>query len=175
MMQTEREYAEAMFALAAESGESDEYLRALTDIRRILLENPEYIEFLASPAIPLTERCAAIDEAFGACPEHVPSFLKVLCENGRVKGVCECIDEFEKLVKAAKNTVNAVVISVIELDENQKEKLQKKLEKVTGKSVCITYKVDASLIGGIRVELDGVTYDGSIKARLDEVKDVITG
>lgn len=173
-MQTEREYAEAMFAIASECGECEEYLGALTDIRKILSEAPEYIEFLASPAIALTERCAAIDEAFGSCPEHIPSFLKILCENGRIKGVLECIDEFEKLVNAAKNTVSAVVVSVIELDGEQKEKLQKKLEKVTKKSVCTTYKVDSTLIGGIRVELDGVTYDGSIKSRLDEVKDVIT-
>ena len=174
MMQTEREYAEAMFALAAECDMTDTYLEALTAIRAILKENPEYIEFLASPAIPLTERCTAIDEAFGSCPEHIPSFLKILAENGRAKGVCECIDEFEKLVTASKNTVTAVVISAMELDGDQKAKLVKKLEKVTGKSVCATYKLDKSLIGGIRVELDGVTYDGSIKARLDEVKDVIT-
>ena len=174
MMQTEREYAEAMFALATECGEADAYLEALNAIRVVLKENPEYIEFLASPAISLTERCAAIDEAFGSCPEYIPSFLKILTENGRAKGVCECIDEFEKLVAASKNTVTAVVISATELDGDQKARLQKKLEKVTGKSVCATYKLDVSLIGGIRVELDGVTYDGSVKARLDEVKDVIT-
>ena len=52
-MQTEREYAEAMFAIASECGECEEYLGALTDIRKILSEAPEYIEFLASPAIAL--------------------------------------------------------------------------------------------------------------------------
>ena len=168
MMQTEREYAEAMFALAAESGESEIYLDALTAVRGVLLENPEYVDFLSSPAIPLAERCAAIDEAFGSCPEHVPSFLKILCENSRVKNVCECIDEFEKLVLLARNIVTATVYSVVELDKEQKERL-------VGKSVEIEYKIDAALLGGIRVELDGVTFDGSIKGRLDEVKEVIIG
>ncbi|MBR5012118.1 MAG: ATP synthase F1 subunit delta [Clostridia bacterium] len=175
MMQTEREYAEAMFALAAESGESEIYLDALTAVRGVLLENPEYVDFLSSPAIPLAERCAAIDEAFGSCPEHVPSFLKILCENSRVKNVCECIDEFEKLVLLARNIVTATVYSVVELDKEQKERLVAKLERVTGKSVEIEYKIDAALLGGIRVELDGVTFDGSIKGRLDEVKEVIIG
>ena len=175
MMQTELEYAEAMFALAAESGESEIYLDALTAVRDILRENSEYVDFLSSPAIPLAERCAAIDEAFGTCPEHVPSFLKILCENSRVKNVCECIDEFEKLVMTARNIVTATVYSVVELDGAQKEKLVAKLERVTGKNVEAEYKIDSSISGGIRVELDGVTFDGSIRGRLDEVKEVIIG
>ena len=174
-MQTEREYAEAMFSLAAESGESEIYLDALTEVRGLLLENPEYVEFLSSPAIPLAERCAAIDEAFCKYPEHVPSFLKILCENSRVKNVCECIDEFEKLVLSARNVVTATVYSVVELDGAQKQKLVAKLEKVTGKSVEAVYRLDSTLLGGIRVELDGVAYDSSIKGRLDEVKEVIIG
>ena len=175
MMQTEREYAEAMFSLAAESGESEIYLDALTEVRGVLRENPEYVDFLSSPAIPLAERCAAIDEAFSKCPEHVPSFLKILCENARIKNVCECIDEFEKLVLSARNIATATVYSVVELDSAQKARLVAKLEKVTGKGIEAVYKLDSTLLGGIRIELDGVAYDSSIRGRLDEVKEVIIG
>ena len=50
-----------------------------------------------------------------------------------------------------------------------------KLEKVTGKKVNAFYFVDESLIGGLRIELDGKLYDGTVKKRLSEVKDVIIG
>lgn len=175
MMQTEREYAEALFALAAEQNESEIYLDALATVRALMQENPEYIEFLASPAIPFAERCDAIDEAFSSCPEYVTSFLKILCENSRIRNVCECIDEFEKLVLSMAGRVSATVYSVIELDSQQKEKLVKKLEKVTGKGIDAIYKVDSSLIGGMRIVLDGVTYDDSLRHRLSEVKEVIIG
>ncbi len=174
MMQTEREYAEAMFSLCAECGESEKYLEALIEVRTLMRENPEYTEFLASPAIPLAERCAAIDEAFGKYPLYVASFLKILCENSRVRGVIECIDEFEKLVINAKNRATATVYSAVELDSEQRKRLEEKLSRVSGKGIDATYTVDKSLIGGIRVELDGVTYDGSVKHRLGEVKEVIT-
>ena len=175
MMNTEREYAEAMFALAAECGKSDEYLASLCEIRTLLRENPLYIEFLSSPAIPQSERCGAIDEAFGSYDEHICSFLKILCENSRVRNVCECIDEFEKLVLASKSRASGTVYSVVELDEAQKQRLCQKLEKTTGKSVDMTYIVDPSLLGGLRIELEDKTYDGSIRHRLGEVKEVIIG
>ena len=81
MIQTEREYAEALFSVALEENSAEEYLEALLTVRQVIGENPEYIEFLASPAIPMSERAVAIDEAFGSMPEYVVSFIKLLCEN----------------------------------------------------------------------------------------------
>ena len=86
MMQTEREYAEALFSLAAEENSVAEYLDALLTVKELVAENPDYIELLASPAIPMSERLAAIDEAFdGRMPEYVVSFIRLLCENGRIR------------------------------------------------------------------------------------------
>ncbi len=175
MMQIEREYAEALFMLAQESGEPQAYNEALDVVYSVLHENPDYVEFLASPAIPLAERCAAIDEAFKNAPEHVVSFMKLLCENSHAKSICECIDEYRKLVLAASGSVVATVTSAVELSNEQKEKLIVKLEKITGKKVNAEYFIDTSLIGGVRIELDGKLYDGSVKQRLSEVKDVIIG
>lgn len=175
MMQTEREYAEALFMLSEESGKREEYSSSLETVRTLMRENPEYLELLASPAIPLSERCAAIDEAFGTMPEDIVSFLKILCENSHVRTVCECIDEFFKLVMEASRRVLATVTSAVELSNEQKRALCAKLEKVSGKSVDAVYTVDKNLIGGLKIEFDGKTFDGSVKQHLGKVKDVIIG
>ena len=44
-----------------------------------------------------------------------------------------------------------------------------------GKNVRAVYIIDESLIGGVKIEVEGKTFDGSIKHRLSEVKDVIIG
>ena len=76
MIQTEREYAEALFTLAVEENSCEEYLDSLGTIKNIFEENPDYIEFLNSPAIALSERLASIDEAFDErMPQYVVSFL----------------------------------------------------------------------------------------------------
>lgn len=175
-MQTHREYAEALFMLAVEENSVEEYTSALALVDSLVKENPEYIEFLASPAFSLDERVQAIDEAFGAAvPENVVSFLKILCESSRIRSLEDCIEEFKKLIMALSETSVATVYSAIPLSEEQKQGICAKLSKITGKSIEATYIIDKSLIGGLKIDVDGKTFDGSIKHRLNEVKDVIIG
>ncbi len=175
-MQTEREYATALFTLTAEENCTEAYVRYMKTIRDILTENEEYVEFLSSPAVSLEERAAAIDEAFGdGFPEYALSFLKVLCENGRMKSVFGCIDEFISLSMSVADRTSAVVYSAVELTEQQKKAVVSKLEKITKKQVETQYVIDESLIGGMKIEVDGKTFDGSVRHRLREVKDVIMG
>lgn len=174
MARTNREYAEALFMLALEDNQVDEYSKALGLVKSTIEESPEYIDFLVSPAVPILERLAAIDEAFeGAVPEHVLSFLKILCEGRQAFLLAGCIKEFEKLVQASSNRTTAVVHSVIELTGDQKAALSKKLEKISGKQTDLICLIDPSLIGGIRVEIDGKIFDGSIKQRLHEISQSI--
>ena len=174
MIQTEREYAVALFSLAEDSQTASEYLNSLETVKALFEENPDYIEFLASPAIELSERIDSIEEAFGrALPEYVVSFLKLLCENGRIRTVFDCIEEFSVLVMTHTNRTKAEISSAVALSEKQKDEICKKLEKLTGKSIDPVYIIDESLIGGVKIDVDGKTYDGSIRHRLGEIKDVM--
>ncbi len=174
MMQTEREYAEALFALAIEEQAVDAYRQSLDTVKQLFAENPEYAEFLASPAIPLSERLQAIDEAFeGRVPDYVLSFLKVICENGRVRTLAGCIDEFSKFAISYSDTAVATIYSAVALSDRQKEGICQKLRSLTHKHIDPIYLVDHSLIGGLKIEVDGKTFDGSIKHRLGEIKDVM--
>ncbi len=174
MVQTEREYAEALFAVAAEENSAEEYLQALMTVKQLLRENPDYIELLSSPAIPLSERLGAIEEAFGkSMPEYVVSFLKLLCENGKFRYIFGCVDEYSSLAAVFSNRTDAVIYSAVPLSEEQKKGVCAKLEKLTGKSIDPEYIIDESLIGGLKIEVDGRTVDGSIKRRLGEMKDVM--
>ena len=64
MRQTDREYAEALFSLCVEEDMCETALADMRTVRELILENPEYSLLLASPAIPLSERLSAIDDAF---------------------------------------------------------------------------------------------------------------
>lgn len=175
-MQTEREYATALFTLTAEENSTETYVDHMKAIREILRENEEYVEFLSSPAVSLEERAASIDEAFGSFfPEYALSFLKVLCENGRMKSVYGCIDEFISLAMSVSDRTTAVVYSAVELSDEQKNAVISKLEKITKKQIEAQYITDESLIGGMKIEVDGKTFDGSVRHRLGEVKEVIMG
>lgn len=48
--------------------------------------------------------------------------------------------------------------------------MQEKLAAVTGKQVELTCEVDPSLISGIRLQMNGEQFDGSVRRRLDNLK-----
>lgn len=173
MIQTEREYAQALYTIAVEENAVDEYRLSLEEMNSIIADEPDYIEFLASPAVPLSERLDCIDKAFAQMPEYTVSFVKVLCENGRIRTLGACIEEFLALSMEFSNRTFAEIYSAVPLDETQKAALCKKLEKLTGKTVSPIYYTDKSLIGGLKIEVDGKTFDGTVRHRLSEIKDVM--
>ena len=175
MTETIKEYSEALFIIAEEAGKIEEFSQTLSQIREVFMGNHDYIQYLSSPAIPLSERLSAIDEAFSAqTEEDIVSFMKLLCEHGRIIGILECIDEFSFLKMQRENRVSAKIISAVPLSEEQKTALCQKLETKTGKNVDATYVVDESVLGGIKVEMEGMTLDGSTKKRLNDIKGVIS-
>jgi F-type H+-transporting ATPase subunit delta len=171
MTQTNKEYATALFSLATENNAVDEYEKSLIEIGEFFKENPDYIKVLESPAIPLSERIAFIDKAFESTyTEYLVSFIKVLCENGHIAQITDCIGAFCDLVRIYKNRTIALVYYVEPLTEEQKTALLEKLQKISGKVIEPEYIKDESLIGGIKVQIDDKIIDGSIKNRLNKAK-----
>ena len=175
MTATGNNYAEALFMLAREENSIDAFYDSLKIVNGVFMENPEYLQFLATPSIPKGERTAALVAAFGnKISEHVLSFLQLLCEHAAAEQFFDIFTEFERLREWASNSVVAVVKSVVELSDTQKSDLTKALEKRTGKSITLKCVIDTTLIGGIVVELDGEMLDGSVKNNLKRAREVIS-
>ncbi len=167
-------YAEALFALAAESDTLDDTSAALKTVLRIMKEQPAYMELLAAPSIPLRQREDVLSRAFGdVLPTHVTSFLQLLCRRGDIRDLSGCADEFDRLYRNAQRVSVAHVISAAPLSEKQQTKLRDQLEKSCGHRVEIKYTLDTALIGGVVVHIDGKVLDGSLRRRLLDLKEVI--
>ena len=175
MTQISREYAEALFMLASETKSEEEFKNALAVVEKEFKEQAEYIEFLSSPGIEISERINAIDVAFGeAVPEYVLNFLKLLCEKKHIESIFECIDEYRNLCDNVKNVSVAKVKSVVPLNEKEKDALKKKLEKISGKNIVLDFEIDASIEGGLIIDLDGKIIDASSRHDLKDIKDVMS-
>ncbi len=174
MTDISREYGAAIFALACENGAKKDYYDALALVKNEFDANPDYVQLLASPGIPQRERIASVGEVFGTrVPEDVLSYVKLMCEKGRIAYFSESAEVFFELYDASERIYNAKITSAVELTDSEKEKLIRKLETVYGGSVAGEYFVDAALIGGIVVEVDGNIMDGSLRTRLQDVKEVM--
>lgn len=166
------EYATALFSLGLELNKEKEFLTSLNLVKEQVCD--EYIEFLSTPSIKMSERLLALDGAFGGkIQEEVLSFLKLLVEKRKIKIFYECVTEYEKLLSAHENVCHAKVTSAVELTDKQLERLKEKLEKLLNKTVVLETEVDKKLIGGISVLADDTLIDGSIYKKLTSLKEIL--
>lgn len=169
-----REYASAIFATGLEDNCLEEINDGLKVIKEVLDSDPMFADFLLSPAIPKEERVKAVEESFGKIlNKNLTAFFCILTAKGHIKDLDECIEVFNEYYKESMKKSEATVTSAVDLTGEQKDKLRKKLEKMSGRELTISYRIDKSLIGGIIVETDGTRLDGSIKRRLKEIKEVM--
>ncbi len=174
MSEISNEYAKALFMLACEKELREDYKLGLETVSAVFSDNPQYIDFLGTFAVPLEERLAALESAFGdRIPRDVLSFLKILCEKKHIAEFSECANEYFTMYNEIGKISNAKVTSAVELTENEKAALLEKLEKSSGKKIVIDYVVDPEILGGLIVETDGKIMDSSLKKHLKDMKDVI--
>lgn len=175
MKGTSKEYAVALFGLAEEKKCEKEICDGLLFVRDIFGKTEGLYSFLKAPGISKSVRIDAVKSAFeNSVPEYVLSFLCLLCENGNVALLDECIDEYEFLYEDKLRRSRAKVTSAVELSEKEKNALSSKLEKKYNRKIEIHYLIDSSILGGVIIEIDGTIIDGSLKSRLNTMKGVIS-
>ncbi len=175
MTEVIKEYAEAIFTLACEMEKEEEIAGNLTEISHVFSENPELLSLLVCPGISVEERCDVIEKIFASVSDaSVVSLLGLLCEKGRIGEFQGCYDEYMRLLGVRRNKTGARVVSAVELNDTELAALREKLEKISGKTVEIEASVDAELLGGLTVEMDGKLIDGSLKTKLRDVKEVMS-
>lgn len=174
MTETSKAYADALFSLAMDEHSEEQTLSAIRMVRDALKAMPEAEDLLASPAIPKDERQAVLEKAFGdVLPETVMNFVQVLCAHGHIRALPNCVQHFEELYDSAKKLSTAYVTSAVALTAEEQAKLKAKLEKRLGRTISLSCAIDATLLGGMIVRVDGKVMDGSLRHRLYEIKEVM--
>lgn len=164
-------YGQSLFDLATEENLTDQLLPQLEMIRQIFAENPDYIKLLSEPSIPRNERLKLLDDAMrGQVHIYLLNLLKILLENDLLRDFGACVKQFRASYYEANGIAEAVVTSAVALTGEQAAQLTAKLVRITGKKIILTQKVDASVLGGLRVETDGRLMDGTVTGRLDEIR-----
>ncbi len=176
MTTTSKEYAEALFELAAGENVLEETSDGLVTVISALEQTPEYRKLLASAAIGKAERLQALDDAFaGKIPKVLMGVLRMMISRGHIGGLDRMAREFEELSRQYRGETVARVLSAVPLKEAEAVAIRTELEKRFGRLITLRCEVDPRLIGGVRVEAEGRVIDGSIRNKLEQIKDVMNG
>ncbi len=177
MTEVAKLYGGSLYDLAAEEGLEDVILEQLAQVNALFDANPDWLRLLSQPNVPKKERCALLDEALaknGAQP-YLVNFLKLLCERGSLGETRGCEQEYRSRYNAAHGIVEATATVAAPLTDAQKKALTAALEAKTGKKVYVRVRLDRSVLGGVRLDMEGKRLDGTVQNRLDALNDSIAG
>ena len=168
----DRRYALALYEVAKEKDKVDEYINDLREICDLIENNKDFYEVVKHPQISTKNKKRTFINIFkGKIDEELLSFLLILIEKDRILYLREKLNEMEKIDLERKNILSAVVKTAVPLLESEISNLQEKLEKQYNKK--ITTEIDKSLLGGVYVRVGNDVIDGTIKSKLEEMKDIM--
>lgn len=170
-----RRYAKALFRMAEREGKVDEFLRDLEAFAG-LWETEELLRrVLSTPTIPRDRRAAILGDIARrlALSPEVRSFLGVLMENNRMDAMEAVLEIYRDLRDQKMGILRGVLVVPMEVTQDQLGKVTKALGEATGKKVLLEVRVDPEVLGGARVEVGGVVYDGSLKAQLRRFRETL--
>ncbi|WP_455539769.1 F0F1 ATP synthase subunit delta [Terrisporobacter sp.] len=168
-------YAEALFQLSEEENISKEIYSELLDVVQIIKENKELDNVFKSPLVPKNEKIGLIETLFnGKINNNLKNFFKILVEKGRISSLQSIQLTFKQLLNEKNNILEGTVISAIALTNEQVKELEETLSKKYNKNITLENKVDKNILGGVLVRLGNIQIDGSVKTRLDNIKDQLS-
>lgn len=170
MTQIANTYANALYDLAKEEGLAEELLQQLEVLQTALDTEPAFYRLLSAPGIPKAERVQVLDNSFrGRVHPYLLNFMKLLTERGYMKSFGACCKVFRSLCNEDHGILQVRAVTATELKEAQRTRLTEKLSALTGKTVQLECKVDSSVLGGVRLDYDGMRIDGTVRNRLDKL------
>lgn len=175
MNDVSREYGGALFELADEENISKELLGEIRMIAPFFEHGSEYVRLLTTPNISASDRVRCVNDAFGGKVDaYILNFISLMTERGHAYYIGESFKEYERRYNE-KNDISVVKVkSAVALSDAQKEALKENLSKRLKKNVELSYDIDPSLIGGLSVYADGKLLDGSVSARISELRRKLT-
>lgn len=166
-----RRYARALLEAAGAS--ADDVLKQLEMFVGALQSSKELSDVVNNPAYTVSQRRAVIEQLIKSAGDVNPSLvstLKLLVERGRFGALADIARVYRDLVDVRMGRVRGVITSAKKLDSGAVSALESALEKITQKNVVLETREDPSLIGGATATVGSQTFDGSLRAQLDELK-----
>ena len=164
-----RRYAEAAFAVARDE---DALERWASDLRAAaaVTEQPDVANVLGNPGIPFEQRRHALEGALADVDPKVRNLVLLLLQRGRAEHVGRVAEHFQTLVDRHNGVLAGRATSAAPLSLEEAESLRARMQELTGARVELVFDVDPALLGGVVVRIGDRMWDGSVRGRLERLR-----
>ena len=170
------QYANALADIAIAQGASAPVIQQLGDLTAAYTQSAELRNVLSSPAVSKDEK-RAIAERIAArlgASKILRNFLLVVIDHQRTQLLPEIFQQFQTVLRDRQGVAEAEIFSAVALKDAQKKQMTQTLEKTTGKKIEAKFSLDPDLLGGVLVRVGDTIYDGSLRNRLNGLRERLT-
>ena len=170
-----RRYARALVELGTEQKLVEQYGAELARVSAVLAGAKMLRLVLESPTLPVEKKSAILSDLAEKLQlsAGMKKFLGLLLVKDRIAYLAQIEANYRGFADELSGVVRARIVSARELTDKQRGAIKGGLEGKTGKRVELKVDVDASLIGGIKAEIAGKVFDGSVKTQLKRIADTL--
>jgi F-type H+-transporting ATPase subunit delta len=167
-------YADALLEVAKAEGVLGQVEDDLFRFARAFEGSDELRMALTDPALPPDRRMAVVEDLMGGKALDASAALAAFVAGiGRASDLPAIVDRFVEKAAHERKRELAEVRSAIPLDDKQQQRLAAALSKATGKEVEVKVVIDPSVLGGLVATVGDIVIDGSVRHRLDQLKERI--
>ena len=163
--------AAALLVVAKEIDAVDEVQRSIKLVLELLKKDAQFRAFMQSKRFTIEQKTEVIK--FGledVCNPLIQELLIIEIDQNPTILMRDLSYIFDAMVKDELNIVPVEAHVADELSVDDVKDLQKTLEKSIGKDTELDLKVDPSLLGGIKLRIDNMYLDASIRTKMDNLR-----
>ena len=137
--------------------------------------SPELQTFFGNPAVVATQKVAILDKlnAKLGLQKELRNLIAVLINNDRIGQVHEVAAAYRVELQEQLGIKQAEIVTARALGSEERKTLIDGVAKLAGSRVEASFTEDASILGGAVVRIGSAVYDGSVRGRLERLKEIL--
>lgn len=170
-------YATALFQLAVTAEEKDQHYKDLGKIKNWMLGSSNFSMLITNPLLPQDLAKKVMSEICikGKASVHLTSFLLHIVDEGRLKALPEIIEAYNDLFYKDNQIEKAHVETAYPLTKEIEENFKTVLEARFKTKLIFSFKVNADILGGFRVQVGSHQIDSSLMTQLANLSRTLKG
>jgi F-type H+-transporting ATPase subunit delta len=147
--------------------------RQLNDFISAWDSSAQLREVFENPAVPEAQKVAILDKMnlkLGMV-QQLRNFIAILIRNDRIAHLHEVADAYRTEVQERQGIRQAEIVTARDLSEQERNLLLAGVGQLAGAKIQATFKLDPSILGGTVVRIGSTVYDGSVKGRLERLRE----
>ena len=97
-------------------------------------------------------------------------FIKFLIHKRRIFFLKNILNDFITYCSIQRGEVRAELVSSKKLDNSEIEKIKEEMTKDFNSKINLSYKIDESLLAGVKIKIGSIMIDNSLKNKLMKMK-----